>query len=217
MKPWQKRTGDEKAYRSTKQVVRKTFLILCENVTLEPYYFRSFPVRTAQVKAFGVFDSKVELVSKAKEYVKKESPDRDCEVWLVLNYHEQPDGTPVNPEDFDRAVEEAEKLGYKVAWSNQSFDLWLLLHFQEVTKPLTKEEYAKLLGEYFKCDYPSFSQKAGFCSRVYGLCDRDGSPKAAMRRAHALMEASEGKTPSQRNPATALYLLVQELNRYLKP
>ena len=216
MKPWQKRTGDEKAYQSTKSVVRKTFLILCENVLMEPYYFRSFPVRTAQVKAFGVFDSKVELVSKAREYVKKESPDRDCEVWLVLNYEEQSKGTPVNPDDFNRAVEEAEKLGYKVAWSNPSFDLWLLLHFQDAQPNLSPEDYSNLLGKYFKCDYAEFREKAGFCSRVYGLLERNGSQKAANRRATSLLSESES-TPAKTKPGTSVHLLIDELNRYLKP
>lgn len=217
MKPWQKRTGDEKAYQSTKSVVRKTFLILCENVMLEPNYFRSIPVRTAQVKAFGVFESKLELVSKAKEYIKQSHPDKDCEIWLVFNYHESPDHPPIEPEDFNRAVAEAQSLGYRVAWSHQAFELWLLLHFQEVDQSYTKAEYGTLLSQYFRGDFPELSRKAVFCRQMYAYLERNGSQKEAVARAKALFTANKGKEPAASDPCTSVFELVEELNHYLKP
>ena len=217
MKPWQKRTGEEKAYKSTKQVVRKTFLILCEDVLMEPFYFRSFPVRTAQVKAIGVFESKVALVEKAKDYIKVENPDKDCEIWLVFNYYVDPSAPSINPDDFNRAVSEAESLGYRVAWSNPAFDLWLLLHFQEVHAPLSKTESEALLGKYLDCDYAELSRKPAFCKQIYSMVEQEGSQEEAFLRAGNLLEAKSDAPPALQNPLTTVHHLVDELNQYLKP
>ena len=32
-------------------------------------------------------------------------------------------------DDFDQAVQEGVERGYQIAWSNQSFEYWLYLHF----------------------------------------------------------------------------------------
>ena len=43
------------------------------------------------------------------------------QVWVVFDKDDF--------DDFDEAVALAEKYGFKVAWSNQSFEYWLYLHF----------------------------------------------------------------------------------------
>ena len=42
-------------------------------------------------------------------------------VWIVFDKDDF--------DDFDQAIQEAINRGYNVAWSNQSFEYWLYLHF----------------------------------------------------------------------------------------
>ncbi len=44
-------------------------------------------------------------------------------------------------EDFDHAIAVGQKKGYKIAWSNQSFEYWLYLHFYYSDSALHREEW----------------------------------------------------------------------------
>lgn len=46
-------------------------------------------------------------------------------------------------DDFDLAIEMGEAKGYKVAWSNQSFEYWLYLHFRYSDSALHRDEWEK--------------------------------------------------------------------------
>ncbi len=44
-------------------------------------------------------------------------------------------------EDFDHAIAVGQKKEYKIAWSNQSFEYWLYLHFYYSDSALHREEW----------------------------------------------------------------------------
>ena len=44
-------------------------------------------------------------------------------------------------EDFDQAIMEAARKGYKAAWSNQSFEYWIYLHFNYSDSALHRDEW----------------------------------------------------------------------------
>lgn len=53
--------------------------------------------------------------------------------------------------DFDTAIRTAESKNMKVAWSNRSFELWFLLHFEEVTAPFVQSDSnAKIKASRFQ-------------------------------------------------------------------
>lgn len=52
--------------------------------------------------------------------------------------------------DFDQAIAEGAEKGYKIAWSNQSFEYWLYLHFYYSDSALHREEWCAKLDEIFR-------------------------------------------------------------------
>ncbi len=52
-------------------------------------------------------------------------------------------------EDFDQAIKDGMNQGYKIAWSNQSFEYWLYLHFYYSGSALHRDSWNEKLTEIF--------------------------------------------------------------------
>lgn len=102
--------------------LRQRFLIVCEGEKTEPNYFRSFrvPRNVIEIDIQGVGKNPSKLVNKAKQLQEQEEYDQ---VWCVF------DRDSWAPEDFNNAIQNAIKLGFNVAYSNEAFELWYVLHF----------------------------------------------------------------------------------------
>lgn len=105
--------------------VKKTFLIVCEGENTEPEYFNAFRLTSATVKAIGKGLGTMSLVREAisvREQEKQKGKSFNF-CWVVFDKDEY--------QDFDEAIEFAKKNGFEVAYSNQAFELWFLLHFKK--------------------------------------------------------------------------------------
>ena len=105
--------------------VKQSFLIVCEGMCTEPDYFKAFRMTTATIKAVGQGMNTISLVNKAISIrdtdMKKKRTYDQC--WIVFDK----DDFPAN--DFNQAIALAERNGFRVAYSNQAFEYWFLLHF----------------------------------------------------------------------------------------
>ena len=102
-------------------------LIVTEGVNTEVSYFRQFQMPNVQVRAVGTGYNTVSLVRRA-EHIRDEELRKGNEydqVWCVFDKDDFP------ADDFNEAVRLAQHLfgENRVAYSNQSFEYWLLLHF----------------------------------------------------------------------------------------
>lgn len=102
-------------------------LIVTEGVNTEVSYFNQFRMQNVSVRTVGTGFNTLSLVHRA-ELIRDEEQSKGNEydqVWCVFDKDDFP------AEDFNQAVWLAEKLFGKdrVAYSNQSFEYWLLLHF----------------------------------------------------------------------------------------
>jgi hypothetical protein len=198
---------------------KKLFLIICEGENTEPGYFEGFPVPTKTVLIEGGCGSKTALVDYALE-LRKEEKYQNREVWCVFDFDIKPDESASQPEDFNKSIEKANQNGLNVAWSNDAFELWFVLHYQKLDTALTRKELYPILKE--KWGLESFSKEAKtikFCEDHY---ERFGGSKSkqqelAIRRAKELhAKFIERKDYSKHCPCTTVYLLVEELNKNLK-
>ena len=107
------------------RVVKQSFLIVCEGMCTEPDYFRAFRMTTATIKAVGQGMNTISLVNKAISIrdtdIKKKRIYDQC--WVVFDKDDFP------ASDFNQAIALAERNGFRVAYSNQAFEYWFLLHF----------------------------------------------------------------------------------------
>ena len=135
--------------------VKKSFLIVCEGMCTEPDYFRAFRMTTATIKAVGQGMNTISLVNKAisiRDADKKKNRIYD-QCWVVFDK----DDFPAN--DFNSAISLARHNGFRVAYSNQAFEYWFLLHFNLYRGPIHRNDYADMLT---KLTGLSYSKAEGF-------------------------------------------------------
>lgn len=192
--------------RQSSREVKQSFLIICEGVRTEPDYFNAFRMTTATVKAVGQAMNTTSLVSKAisirdAEQKKKRTYDQ-C--WVVFDKDDFP------AKDFNDAIALAERNGFNVAYSNQAFEYWFLLHFNIYRGTLHRSNYADMLSRLIGVQY---TKKEGFGTILYNRL-LHLQPQAIKNAAAVLAEMSHGN-PAMEESSTTVHLLVEELNKFI--
>ena len=135
-KPWEKRKNSYQ-YEADREA-NKTILIVCEGQT-EEWYFNRFPVISLSVRCINLQgQSKMSLVQATQEIVKNEDFTFD-EIWCVFDMDVQ--NTDKDFTLFDNSIDKAKSLDYNVAYSNDCFELWLLLHYKDIQSTQNREYY----------------------------------------------------------------------------
>lgn len=119
-------------------------------------------------------------------------------------------------EDFDQAIHDGLKRGYHVAWSNQAFEYWLYLHFYYSDSALHRDEWNEKLNSIFK----EYGLGNGTYQKnyedIYNLVNCNDGVNTAIKNAKRRMTSFHGKQkPSEFDPGTMVYKLVEELKSYL--
>ena len=210
-KPWLKKVGFTSYKEETKEP-NKTFLIVCEGQT-EALYFESFPTISAEIKTYGMGCSHATLADCTIDLMEKNQYD---EVWCVFDMDFKSD-IAGQFEDFNSAIQKCYSNGVKCAYSNDSFELWLYLHFHFTDQRNHRDFYNDQLGNIFGINYRKDGKKRKFVLKLYKALENnsDASQKEAINRSKLLVEKHEGTSPHLQNPITLVYLLVEELNKYL--
>lgn len=212
-KPWEKRKNSYQ-YEAIRKA-NKTILIVCEGQT-EEWYFSKFPVISLSVRCVNLQgQSKMNLVQATQEIVKNEDFIFD-EVWCVFDMDVQ--NMDKDFTNFDNSIDKAKSLSYNVAYSNDCFELWLLLHYKDIQSTQNREYYYEQLGKYFKMNYVKEGKRLDFCKRLYTLLqeDNNSSELQAIARAEKLHLRQKDLPYHQQKPVTLVYQLVQLLNEYKK-
>ena len=183
---------------------KKSFLIICEGENTEPDYFNAFRLTSATVKAIGKGLGTMSLVREAiiiKEREKTMGKTFDY-CWVVFDKDDYL--------DFDEAISFAEENGFNVAYSNESFELWFLLHFNLLVNPIERSQYVKQLSKYLGIPY---TKQSGFAKRMYEMLKP--LENKASKNADILIDRHIGLKPSEANPSTTVHKLVCSLNKFL--
>lgn len=180
--------------------IRQRFLIVCEGEKTEPNYFRKFRVPSLIVDVKGLGTDTVRIVEDAIEI--KNDDDYD-QTWCVFDK----DDFPVM--NFNEALDLARRNGISVAYSNQSFELWYLLHFDLVHSAITRSQYMRILNS--KLDHK-------YCKNSLTIYDELITRQStAIRNAKSLLSEYHPLNPAKDDPSTTVHLLVEELIQYSKP
>jgi hypothetical protein len=186
-----------------------TFIIFCEDEVSEPVY------------------CKKEGIDLSKENI---------QVWSVYDRDTESTHGKENfgNADFDESIRTATTNGIKLAWSNDSFELWVLLHFEDVdlTAPENKHRsyYYERLTDIFRnmpnpnedlvkaLSHQSFNYKQDMKheKNFRNIVRKEivGRTSVAIQRARILEQYHESKVfPHQKSPCTLVHHLVNELIR----
>lgn len=198
-----------------------SFLIVTEGERTEPLYFKGLQklikekiggtvdvVEVPIIDVFGEGSSTGKLIE-ITERIVKEAKIIYQNVWVVFDKDDF--------EDFDEAIKVGENKGYKIAWSNQSFEYWLYMHFYYSDAALHREEWNKKLDEIFS----EYSLGDGLYKKnyedIYNILDSFGGVNTAIKNARRRMADFDDKKdlPSKYDPGTKVHELVIELKKYL--
>jgi hypothetical protein len=194
-------TGYGARSEGTRQL-RKRFLILCEGSKTEPGYFRQFP---ASVEVQGLAFDPLTLVQEAvrqRHAAKSRRLDYD-QVWCVFDRDEWP------LDRFNQALALAHKKQIFVAYSNEAFELWYLLHFHYCDTACHRSEFEDRLNR----ELP-FRYRKNDPNLYSALVSRQA---AAVKHAEMLLSQYDPPDPAHDNPSTTVHLLVQALKQSSRP
>ncbi|SEM14289.1 RloB-like protein [Chitinophaga rupis] len=229
-----------------------TFILFCEDEVSEPSYFRQFQnpeklkVNIAEgqknsfrniTNAINYCDEKGLIENVNGNY--KLKTGITSHIWCVFDRdhetHVKADVQNVNNIAFTVSIQAALNAGLNVAWSNDAFELWILLHFEDIDPSVwchrnyvydrltsifqnmagqSPEMEAITKNEKFTYK-ESFKKKGNFLQ--YVLPHLSARQNDAIARAQAL-EASFKQTdaPHDCNPCTKVHHLVNSLLVCLK-
>jgi RloB-like protein len=179
---------------------RQRFLIVCEGTKTEPNYFRGFrvPKNVVEIEIKGLGENPSNLVNSAQELSVQEEYDQ---IWCVFDRDDWP------PEDFNNAIQNADRKDFKVAYSNEAFDLWYVLHFELLNTAIPRSDYTQKLSKHLGRKYQKNSET------MYD--ELLSKQSVAIRNATNLLKQYASSNPGKDNPSTTVHLLVQELNKFI--
>jgi hypothetical protein len=180
--------------------IRQRFLIVCEGAKTEPLYFEQFRVPGLVVDVEGTGMNTLRLVEEAMRLRTEDDYDQ---VWCVFDKDEFP------IDHFENAIQRAGNNGIRVAYCNQAFELWYLLHFEYLQTAIDRKSYMKKLDEYLGFEYKKNDP------RIYHVlrCKID----IAIRNAKHLMKEYRFSHPGKDDPSTTVHKLVIALLEQSKP
>lgn len=189
---------------------RKRFLLICEGKETEVNYFKALKdkleTNTVYIEVFGEGKNTVSLIDKALSH------KAIAEKWAIFDKDDFPD------KNFNEAIKKAHKNDIKCAWSNQAFELWFILHFQNVENSSHGREYGEKIENNLKNHKKSFKYEKNN-KYMYQLLQEHGNEQEAIKRAKKLRQryADENDVNfAKHNPCTTVHELVEELNKYKK-
>jgi hypothetical protein len=202
-----------------------SILIVCDGKNTEPSYFDQFKLGTLEIEKLEVIGegyNTVSLVKRAKKLAEKKKYDQ---VWCVS------DKDGFTAENFNRAIEMARNYGYFTAHSNQAFEYWLILHFEDHQGGgMHRDDYYDKINNYLK-PYGYFYDKNSkiVTSEIFELLigmSEDGKntrQELASNRAKRNLKFHTGKSytsplnteiTANTESCTEVFKLVEEIMKY---
>jgi RloB-like protein len=221
------------------------FYLFCEDGSVEPSYFKKFESESVKINFQPEFGQHHENVNLSVDFchthglIEKYDGNKEriiagegFQTWCVFDRDKTENGTDGKDLAFNGSIQHAEAIGMRVAWSNDCFELWILLHFEEV--PGTDSEYShrkkyyERLTEWMKAipdktDYereifgkPNFDYKRFMKNRDRFLPivakRMEGMLPTAISRAQLLEgRFDEALRPHEMMPCTKVHHLVQAI------
>ena len=221
------------------------FIIFCEDGAVEPAYLHSFRSSSVQISCIPNAGQHHQNVVHATNYLRKNGMLEVVEgkevlkfmagtqVWCM--YDRDKDTTKDDGKDtaFNDSISNAQARGIGVAWSNDNFELWLLLHFESIDaadgSAVHRDTYYQRLEEILRSAHdpgsplgqkvhnPMFTYRASvksgtqFVKLLLPLLDENRLD--AIQRAQALARDhdDQSKTPHLKVPCTMVHHLCIEI------
>ena len=193
-----------------KRVEQKAVLIALEDTKSSKYYFEAL-LKDKKLTGKVIFAKHIgtdpENVVEAIVKHERENPTNRYEKkWAVI------DKDDWSKQQVNGAIKRAKDLGICIAISNEAYELWILLHFQPLSRHTHRNELNSKLKTIFRdrfgIDYSKSSQDIyAFTVGLQSEAIKNAKQLVAMqKRNNGLLD------PCENNPLTMIFELVECLN-----
>ena len=185
-------------------------MIVCEGERTEPNYFRAFRLQSdVKTVVIGKGYNTISLVDEAIKLREKDKKEQEPyqQVWCVF------DRDSFSPQNFNEAIRLAKNKGIKVAYSNEAFEIWYLLHFHYHDAATSRARYKSMLTQRLKqlTENSKFKYEKNDPD-MYDLLEH--LQPDAIRNAERLLNVYTPHNPAMDNPCTTVHHLVKALNEF---
>lgn len=109
--------------------------------------------------------------------------------------------------DIKKAIALAKNNNIQIAYSNDSFELWYVLHFQLLNTAILRKDYRKKLSRLI--GRPYIKSSLNMYDELFSL------QLTAIANADRLLQEYPKPNPVTDNPSTTVHHLVKQLNRFI--
>ncbi len=239
-KAWDLKVDDKRSANSL-----FTFIIFCEDEISEYFYFKWFETSLIKVNVIRNQKSMLTNLRKAITFCTQHGilvnrgtnyklEVEGIELWCVYDRDIENNLSEISEKDneFNLSISLGEQNDFNVAWSNDAFELWILLHLMDIDTNIedTKKRifYYEALTDYFKnkenpnsdlakaITHNSFSYKKDLKSKnnFINIVRSEILPNthAAIERSKALFDIHKAKVNHfEKKPCTTVHNLVINL------
>lgn len=228
---FKKRRGNKKRrIENVRELAPYRYLIVCEGEKTEPNYFEGIKRRInskysgavkverkrIELDIVGTGRNTNDLVKYTKfieevEKLENQGAIPYGHIWVIFDKDDFTD------DQFNSAIEQAISKGYNVGWSNESIELWFVLHFQLLNTCVGRQQYCSILEENFKKHNINNGRYKKNIENIFELLCQYGTIDDAIVRSKQLLEEHEDRgitSPARKNLATMIFSLVEELKEY---
>lgn len=209
------------------KIEHPTILIVCEGENTEPSYFRQFKLSSATIKPIGEGYNTNSLVKRAKEISVRKVGSKKIrkydQIWCVFDADPKYDN-PKHAQNFNKAIELAEKYGFGIAYSNQAFEYWIILHLDDHQGGgMNRNEYNNKINTLlnpFGLSYDGDRSKL-ITDEIFELLDgidekyKKERKILAIERAKRIYNSFNHLNPASEESSTTVFRLVEELLKYI--
>ena len=232
--------GSDDLFRKRKatELVRKpglikkyenSILIVCEGEKTEPNYFEGFQVSGVKVKITGIGKSNITLINETIKIWKDFAKDGIYyeRLWCIFdrdsfpqqNFNEAFKTIEIEQNTLNRNFRRKVKreVLIKIAYSNEAFELWYLLHYDYHTSGISRTRYKAMLTQRMGKKYKKNDSKIYELLQELSVNTNDEKgQRFAINNAKRLRAFHNCTDPQNQNPCTNIDELVEELNLHLK-
>lgn len=211
-KPWMQKIQKR---RVGNRQPRVRILLICEDTKSAVFYFERIGELLPEGAIFlwpqGTGMNTLSLVNETDNIRRRQEVAlgiRFDQVWVLF------DKDSFKADEFDNAIRSGEAKGYRVAWSNECFELWYLLHFQEQSSLVGRKTIYERLEEHLGIKHYEGLKGASGKALHRRMAENAKGRKHAVRRAKKLDEEARGAFHKQ-NPVTKVYRLFETLDSWI--
>ena len=214
----------KKRKENLRQVAPHRYLIVCEGERTGKNYFNGVKRKVEakyknkidvknpiELEVIGTGRNTESLISYAAR-TRSLSEIPYGRVWVVF------DKDDFSDEQFNNAIYKAKAEDMDVAWSNEAFELWFLLHFEYLNSAIDRSQYKVKLDEYFSKHGINSGKYEKNLPNIFELLCEGGKLEKAIKWSEKLHKWHREQcvtTESKMNPCTTVYELVGELLEYI--